>query len=155
MSDMRSARACETARRTEKNGYKVTRLQGYSVTTGTGAQPRPLAELQNRFQIPNCKEMTKNSRNSSLLQSRRGRGCAPTEVTTWPGNHATSTATNKFRYVVQSAGRARHSVRAAVRRQLSERRARSDAPYHVSKFVCHSTNPSESRRFAHERPTPP
>ncbi len=51
-----------------------------------------------------------------------------------------STATNKFRYVVQSAGRARHSVRAAARRQLSERRARSDAPYHVSKFVCHSTS---------------
>ncbi len=51
-----------------------------------------------------------------------------------------STATNKFRYVVQSAGRARHSVRAAVRRQLSERRARSDAPYHVSKFVCHSSS---------------
>jgi len=51
-----------------------------------------------------------------------------------------STATNKFRYVVQSVGRARHSVRAAVRRQLSERRARSDAPYHVSKFACHSTS---------------
>ena len=69
MSDMRYARVCETARRTEMNGYKVTwsqgyevtRLQCYSVTTGTGAQPRPLAELQNRFQIPKCKEMTKTA----------------------------------------------------------------------------------------------
>src|SRR6266576_238992 len=103
MSDMRYARVCETARRTEMNGYKVTWSQGYRVTTGTGAQPRPLAELENRFQIPNCKEMTQNSRNSSLLQSRRGRGCAPTEVTTWPGNHATD-ATNDQQQWISDGG---------------------------------------------------
>src|SRR6266581_7703957 len=60
-----------------------------------------------------------------------------------------SMATNKFRYVVQSAGRARHAMRAAVRRQLSERRARSDAPYHFSKFVCHSTSRGIDEKFPH------
>src|SRR6266568_4635150 len=44
-----------------------------------------------------------------------------------------------FPLTLSHYGSRRHSVRAAVRRQLSERRARSDAPYHVSKFVCHST----------------
>src|SRR6266576_6819914 len=45
-----------------------------------------------------------------------------------------------FPLTLSHYGSRRHSVRAAVRRQLSERRARSDAPYHVSKFVCHSTS---------------
>src|SRR6266567_3645976 len=57
-----------------------------------------------------------------------------------------STATNKFRYVVQSAGRASPSVRAVTCKRSTERRARSDATYHVSKFVCHSTKATLSRR---------
>src|SRR6266496_4876290 len=52
---------------------------------------------------------------------------------------ATSTTTNKFRYVANRAGRARHSVRAAACNRFSERRARSDAPYHVTEFPCHDT----------------
>jgi len=40
------------------------------------------------------------------------------------------------------AGRARHSVRAAACNRYSERRARSDAPYHVTKLGCHGTSSS-------------
>src|SRR6266571_4652117 len=103
---------------TRLQSYKVTWLQGYSVTTGTGAQPRPLAELENRFPIPKCKEMTQNSRNSSLLQCRRGRGCAPTEVTTWPGHHATDATSDGGLQRYRSApvlGRSEHRLFRCVR----------------------------------------
>src|SRR6266496_6257524 len=63
---------------------------------------------------------------------------------------ATSTTTNKFRYVANRAGRARHSVRAAACNRFSERRARSDAPYHVTEFPCHDTRPGSNARLGQD-----
>src|SRR5437870_2237034 len=47
--------------------------------------------------------------------------------------------TKRFRYIVKRLGRARHSVRAVRKAVCGPRRARSDAPYQVAKFICHST----------------
>src|SRR5260370_22564187 len=82
----------------------------------------------------------------SQLRSAPARGLSALPIYKLPlAGPLASTAKNKFRYVVQSAGSAPHAVRAAVRRQLADRRARSDAPYHVSKFVCHNNSVRSSR----------
>jgi hypothetical protein len=44
--------------------------------------------------------------------------------------------TTKFQYIADPKGRSRHSVRAVRGAGFRLRRARSDAPYHVTELIC-------------------